>query len=75
MKNRYFPNAPRNHKSEGVKLNLFVMMVSIHVLFKKVILKWVGVPDLWEGQVENRAKCGKIVIFSGLKQGIFPDCP
>ena len=28
---------------------------SILVLFKKVIFKWVGVPHLWEGQVENRA--------------------
>ena len=25
----------------------------ILVLFKKVILKWVGVPDFWEGQVEE----------------------
>ena len=48
---------------------------SIVVLFKKVILKWVGVPHVWEGQVENRAKGGKMVIFSGLKQGIFPGCP
>ena len=34
-------NAPRNHKLEGVK---------IIVLFKKVILTWVGVPY---GQVEK----------------------
>ena len=34
---------------------------------KKVILKWVETPDFWEGQVENRAKCGKMVIFPRLK--------
>ena len=44
------------------------------LLFKKVVLKWVGVPDFREGQVENRAKCGKMLNFSGLKQGIFPGC-
>ena len=48
---------------------------SILLLFIKVILKWVGVPDFWEGHVENRAKCRKMVIFPGLKQGIFPGCP
>ena len=32
-------------------------------------------PDFWEGQVENRAYCGKIVIFSGLKEGIFQFVP
>ena len=26
---------------------------SILVLFKRVILKWVGVPDFWEGQVKK----------------------
>ena len=27
MKNRYFSNAPRNHKLEGLKFKLFVMIV------------------------------------------------
>ena len=44
MKNRYFSNAPRNHKLEGVKIKLCDDS-AIHVLFKKVILKWVGVPN------------------------------
>ena len=70
MKNRYFSNAPRSHKL-SVKIKLYVMIV----LFKKVILKWVGVPDFWEGQVKNRAKCGKMVIFSGLKKEIFQIVP
>ena len=30
-----------------------------------------GVPDFWEEQVENRAKCEKMVIFPELKQGLF----
>ena len=46
---------------------------SILVLFKKVILKWVGVPVFWD-RWKNRAKCRKMVIFSELKQGIFPGC-
>ena len=30
------------------------------VLFsKKVILKWVGVPDFWEGQVEKQSEMQK----------------
>ena len=36
MKNRYFSNAPRNHKLEGVKIKLCVMIV---LFSKKVILK------------------------------------
>ena len=52
MKNRYFSNVPRNHKLEGVKIKLCDDS-SILVLFKKVILKWVGVPDFWEEQVEK----------------------
>ena len=75
MKNRYFSNAPRNHKLEGIKIKRCVMIVLFLCFSKKVTLRWVGVPYFWEGQVENRAKCGKIVIFSGLKQGIFPGCP
>ena len=31
--------------------------------------------DFWERQVENRAKCRKMVIFPGLKQGIFQVIP
>ena len=31
-----------------------------------------GVPEFWEGQVENRARCGKMVILPG--QGLFPGC-
>ena len=53
MKNRYFPNAPRNHKLEAVKNKTLCDDSSIHVLSKKVILKWVGVPDFWERQVEK----------------------
>ena len=53
MKNRYFSNAPRNHKLEGVKINICVMIVLFIVFFKKVILKWVEVPDFWELQVEK----------------------
>ena len=34
-----------------------------------------GVPNFWEGQVENRAKCGKIVIFPGLKGEFFQLVP
>ena len=41
---------------------------SILLLFKEIILRWVKVPDFWEGQVENRAKCRKMVIFPGLEQ-------
>ena len=66
MKNRYFSNAPRNHKLEGVKIKLFVMIV-LFMNFSKIILKWVGVPDFWKDKWKNRAKCGKMVIFSGLK--------
>ena len=50
MKNRCFSNAARNHKLEGVKIKLCDDS-SVLVLSKKVILKWVGVPDFWEGQV------------------------
>ena len=50
MKNRSFSNAPRNHKLKGVKIS---DDSSVLVLFKKVILKWVGVPGFWEGQVEK----------------------
>ena len=53
MKNRYFSNAPRNHKLEGVKNKTLCDDSSILVLFKKVILKWVGVLNFWEGQVEK----------------------
>ena len=53
MKNRYFSNAPRNHKLQGVKINFCVMIVLFLYISKKVILKWVGVPDFWEGQVEK----------------------
>ena len=74
MKNRYFSNAPRNHKLQGVKIKLRDDS-SIHVTFKKVIWKWVGVANFWEGQVEHRAKCGRMVIFSGLNQGIFQIVP
>ena len=44
MKNRYFSNAPRNHKLKSVKITLCVMIVLYIyiVLFKKVYLKWVG---------------------------------
>ena len=53
MKNRYFSNAPRNHKLEGVTI-IFCEMIALFLYFsKKVILKWVGVPDFWEGQVEK----------------------
>ena len=55
--------------------NILCNASSILVLFRKVILKWVGAPHFWEGRWKNRAKCGKMVIFSGLQQGIFPDCP
>ena len=34
-----------------------------------------GVPDFGEGQVENKAKCGKIDNFPGLKQGLFQVVP
>ena len=34
--------------------------------------KWERVPDLWEGQVENRAKT---VIFTRLKRGYFDFVP
>ena len=50
--NRYFSNAPRNHKLQGVTTKLCDDS-SILVLFKKVILKWVGVPEFWERQVEK----------------------
>ena len=46
----------------------------ILVLFKKVILKWVGVPDFWDRQVKNRTKYRKMVVFPGLKLGIFASC-
>ena len=52
MKNRYFSNAPRNHKLEGVKIKLCVMIV--------LFLYWVGVPDFWEGQVEIGLNLSKI---------------
>ena len=74
MKNRYFSNAPRNHKS-GVKINFCVMIVLFLCFSKMVTLKWVEVPDFWGDRWENRAKCGKMVIFSGLKKRIFPCCP
>ena len=73
MKNRSFSNAPRNHKLEGVIIELCDS--SVLVLFRKVILKG------WECQVyerdrwKNRAKCRKMVIFSGLKQGLFQIVP
>ena len=50
MKNWYFSNAPRNHKL-GVKNKTLCDDSSILLLFIKVILKWVGVLDFWEGQV------------------------
>ena len=40
---------------------------------KNIILKWVGVPDFWEGQVENRAKCRKMVTFPGDCISFVPD--
>ena len=69
-----FSNASRNHKFQVVKIKLSATS-SILVLFRKVILKWVGVSDYWEGQVENKTKCGKIVIFPGLNRAIFSVCP
>ena len=35
MKHRYFSNAPRNHKLEDVKINLFVMIVLFMYFPKK----------------------------------------
>ena len=52
MKNRYFSNALRNHKLEGVKINLCVMTVPFLYFLKRVIFKWVRVPDFWQRQVE-----------------------
>ena len=49
--------------------------ISILVLFSKVVLKWMRASDVWEEQVENRAKCGKVVIFPGPKKGIFQFLP
>ena len=49
MKNRFFSNAPRNHKLEGVKTKFLCDDSSVLVLFKKVILKWVGVPGFLGG--------------------------
>ena len=48
---------------------------SILEFFKKVILKWVGVPNFWEGQVENRAKCGKWSFSQGLSREFFQVVP
>ena len=47
---------------------------SIFVFFKKVILRRIGAPDFGRDRWNNKAKCRKMVIFPGLKQGIFPDC-
>ena len=69
MKNRKIVkiNVSRNHRFQGLKFKGLCNDSSILVRFKKVILKMVGVPDGLEVQVENRAKCGKMVIFKGLK--------
>ena len=53
MENRYFSNAPRNHKLEGIKIKLCVMIVIVMCFSKKATLKWMKVPDFWEGQVEK----------------------
>ena len=66
MKNRSFSNAPRNHKLEGVKNKTLCHDNSVLVRFKKVILKWVGVPSFGRDRWKNRDKCGKMIIFSGL---------
>ena len=55
-------------KLKVVKIRRCMIIALILVLFRKAVLKWVG-------EVENRAKCGKMVIFLGLKQGIFPVFP
>ena len=41
---------------------------SILLLLKQLIFKWVEVPDVWEGHVENKVKCEKMVIFPGLSK-------
>ena len=43
-------------------------------LFGKVVFNWVGVPNFWEEQVENRAKTRKNPISLGL-EGDFSICP
>ena len=75
MKNRYFSNALRNHKLEGVKNKTLCDDSSILVRFKKIILKWAGVPDFWEGQVEIRAKSGKWSFSQGLSREFFQVVP
>ena len=44
---------------------------SIRVLFKNVIYKWVGAPNVWEGKMENVGLNVENILFSGLKQGFF----
>ena len=43
--------------------------------FKNIIFIGVGKPDFREGQVENRAKTGKLPNFPGIWGEIFPICP
>ena len=44
-------------------------------LFGKVVYNWVGVPNFWEGWVENRAKRRKRPNFPGLRGGILQFVP
>ena len=67
MKNRHFSNAPRNHKLEGVKIKRFVMIVLFMYFSKKCFSIGLECQLFGKDRWKNRAKCGKMVIFSGLK--------
>ena len=47
--------------------NTFLEDSSFQYLFGRVVFNWVGVPNFWEGRVENRAKRRKDPISLGLK--------
>ena len=45
--------------------------LSIFMVLKKIIYKWLGVSDFWEGQMEKQGTFGEMPIFQ-LWAGKFP---
>ena len=60
----------QKHKFEGVKKTKLRVMIALFSYVSKGNFKMGGSASVWQGQVENRAKCGEIVILTGLKQGL-----
>ena len=59
-------NASRIYNYQVKKAKLCEMIALSLTIFKNIIFIGVGKPDFKEGQVENRAKTGKLPNFPGI---------